>query len=66
VLITGATREHLPDDIELEACGERDLRGLERPVTLFALPRRDSDGLLDPVGAVRAVYARVRGHRGEG
>jgi adenylate cyclase len=66
VLITGATQEQLADDIELEACGEHDLRGLERPVTLFALPGRDSDGLLDPVGTVRAVYARVRGHRGEG
>ena len=66
VLITGATREQLPDDVVLEECGERDLRGLERPVTLFALPSRDSEGSLDPVGAVRAVYARVRGHRGEG
>ena len=27
VLITGATQEHLPEEIELEACGERDLGG---------------------------------------
>lgn len=62
VLITEATQEQLADDVPLEACGERDLRGLERPVKLFALPTQDPESLPDPVGAVRAVYARVRGH----
>ena len=66
VLITAETRDRLPDDFELEACGERELRGLERPVPLYALPGGQRDSLIDPVGAVRAVYARVRGNRGEG
>jgi len=65
VLITGATRDQLGTEVELAECGERELRGLERPVRLFALPDDGTAGLLDPVGAVRAVYARVRGQRGE-
>ncbi len=66
VLVTAATRERLRGDYELEPRGERELRGHERPVPLYALPREPREPLLDPVGAVRAVYARVRGHRGEG
>ena len=65
VLITEATKEQLGDEVELASCGERELRGLERPVQLYALPDDGVPGL-DPVGAVRAVYARVRGQRGEG
>ncbi|MBA2522166.1 MAG: adenylate/guanylate cyclase domain-containing protein [Solirubrobacterales bacterium] len=67
VLITAAARERLHEDFGLERRGERELRGLERPVTLYALPSEGGEGLLEPVGgAVRAVYARVRGHRPEG
>jgi len=65
VLITGATRDQLGAEVELAECGERELRGLERPVRLYALPDDGVGGMLDPVGAVRAVYARVRGQRGE-
>ena len=66
VLITGETRDQLGEEIEFTDCGARELRGLERPVRLYALPDEGSRGLLDPVGAARAVYARVRGQRGEG
>lgn len=65
VLITDATRERLGDDSFLESRGERELRGLERPVQLWALPGDAADRLPDAVGAVRAVYARVRGSRGD-
>ena len=65
VLITAHTRERLTTDIDLEPRGERQLRGVERPIALYGLPGEQRDSLLDPVGAVRAVYARVRGHRGE-
>ena len=65
VLITAATRERLREDFELNSRGEWPLRGIERPVELFALPGESVEGLRDPVGAVRAVYARVRGNRGD-
>jgi adenylate cyclase len=65
VLITAATRDRLSAEVELERRGDRVLRGLERPIELFAIPGVPGDGLPSPVGAVRAVYARVRGNRGE-
>lgn len=52
VLITAATREHLEDPEGVEPCGEHDLRGLERPVSLFALR---------PSGAGPREPARDRG-----
>jgi class 3 adenylate cyclase len=68
VLITAATREELHEDCELEDRGERELRGLERPIALYALPAEPGDGavsLPNAVDAMRSVYARVRGNRGE-
>jgi class 3 adenylate cyclase len=69
VLITEATHELLEEDFGLTPCGEHSLRGIERPVGLYAIPSERDEGGLDPAGAVRAaarVYARVRGNRGEG
>jgi len=65
VLLTAATREALSADYPLRRRGERTLRGLERPVELFTL-QGDPAELPSPVVAVRSVYARVRGNRGEG
>ncbi len=65
VLLTEATKEQLGAGFELESRGERDLKGIERPVRLFAPPSDRSLILRDPVEAVRAVYARVRGNREE-
>ncbi len=68
LLLTAATRDRLVEEVELERRGEFGLRGLERPVELFALPAEPSDGVLqipNAVEAVRSVYARVRGNRGE-
>jgi class 3 adenylate cyclase len=67
VLLTAATREELSGDYDLVRRGERELRGLERPIELFALAPDGADGAsaLPAVDAVRAVYARVRGNRGE-
>jgi adenylate cyclase len=68
VLITGATRDELHADFELERRGERELRGLERPIAIYALPPEPGDGavtLPNAVDAMRSVYARVRGNRGE-
>lgn len=65
VLITAATRDRLDSGFELRSRGEHELRGIERPVELYALPGERSEGVLDPVGAVRAVYARVRGGRSD-
>jgi len=62
VLITEATYDRLRGDFGLRPHGRRELRGLERPVELFCLPADHGEGR-DPVGAVRAVYARVRGSR---
>ena len=47
--------------------GSRTLRGIERPVELYALPRRLGGGPARSGrrGARRRVYARVRGNRGE-
>ncbi|GIK77775.1 MAG: hypothetical protein BroJett022_14650 [Actinomycetes bacterium] len=67
VLLTAATRERLTDGFELESRGERELKGIERPVHLYAPPRPDRARRADPIGAVRSVYARVRGgDRAEG
>ena len=66
VLLTGATYERLRADYGLRHLGERELRGLERPIDLYAPAGEAVESALDPVGAVRAVYARVRGNRGEG
>jgi class 3 adenylate cyclase len=63
LLLTEATRDRLHRDFELRSLGERDLRGLERPVHLYAPPGDGSRLPRDPVEAVRAVYARVRGNR---
>lgn len=65
LLLTAATRERLAEDYPLRRVGERDLRGLERPVELFALADERAERPR-PVGAVRAVYARVRGNRAAG
>jgi adenylate cyclase len=70
VLVTADTCERLSEDFELERRGERELRGLERPIELFAVPgghpgEADGAAALPGVDAVRAVYARVRGNRGE-
>lgn len=67
VLVTAATRERLEGDFELESRGERALKGIERPVHLYAPPRPDGARRADPFDAVRSVYARVRGgDRAEG
>jgi len=65
LLLTEATRERLHGEYELEDRGERVLRGMERPVRLFAPPRETSSLPRDAVEAVRSVYARVRGSRAE-
>ena len=65
LLLTAATRESLRDDYPLRRLGERDLRGLERPIELFTLAGEPAEPPR-AVGAVRAVYARVRGNRAEG
>ena len=64
VLLTQATYDRLEDDYPLRRRGERELRGIERPVVVYTLQGEPAD-LLGPVDAVRAVYARVRGGRGE-
>jgi len=61
LLITAATRERLRGGFELESRGERILKGIERPVLLFAPPRERDPRRSAPVEAVRSVYARVRG-----
>jgi class 3 adenylate cyclase len=66
LLLTEATRQRLSETFELESRGERELKGIERPVRLFAPPRAAGSPLRDPVEAVRSVYARVRGNRDEG
>jgi class 3 adenylate cyclase len=67
LLITAATRDRLGGEIELESRGERVLKGIERPVRLFAPPRERAGRRSQPVEAVRSVYARVRGgNRAEG
>jgi adenylate cyclase len=65
VLLTEATKEQVGEGFELESRGERDLKGIERPVRLYAPPSDRSQILRDPVDAVRSVYARVRGSREE-
>ncbi len=65
VLLTQATRERLTGDYPLRRRGERVLRGIERPIELHTLQGEPAD-LPSPVGAVRAVYARVRGNAGTG
>ncbi len=64
LLLTEATRERLAGTVELESRGERDLRGLERPIRLYAPPGEPGGVQRDAVEAVRSVYARVRGNRG--
>ena len=66
LLLTEATRERLSEAFELESRGERELKGIERPVRLFAPPSDADSPLRDPVEAVRSVYARVRGNREAG
>jgi adenylate cyclase len=67
VLLTAATRDRLEGEFEIESRGERVLKGIERPVDLYAPPRREGVRRADPIGAVRSVYARVRGgDRAEG
>jgi adenylate cyclase len=63
LLLTEATRDRLSEQFDIEERGERVLKGIERPVRLFAPPRDRSALLSDPVDAVRSVYARVRGNR---
>lgn len=65
VLLTAATRAALRDEYPLQPRGARVLRGLERPVELYALAGARGERP-QRAGAVRAVYARVRGNRGEG
>jgi len=62
LLLTAATRERLRDEYALRRVGERELRGLERPIELYA-PAGEPAEPRRPIGAVRAVYARVRGNR---
>ena len=65
LLLTEETRERLHGEYDLEPRGERELRGIERPVRLYA-PRSEASSLpRDAVEAVRSVYARVRGSRSE-
>ena len=64
LLLTEATYERLHGDYELVSRGERELKGIERPVRLFAPPGEEGR-LPDAVEAVRSVYARVRGSRAE-
>jgi len=63
VLLTEATRDRLGEQFDIEPRGERVLRGIERPVRLYAPPRDRSSLIPRPVEAVRSVYARVRGNR---
>jgi class 3 adenylate cyclase len=63
LLLTEATRDRLGEQFDIEDRGERVLKGIERPVRLFAPPRDRSPLLSDPVETVRSVYARVRGSR---
>jgi len=65
LLLTEATRERLRSPVELESRGERDLKGIERPVRLYAPPGERGGMPRDAVEAVRSVYARVRGSRAE-
>lgn len=65
LLLTAATRERLTGDYALRRLGERELRGLERPIELFT-PAGAPQQPAPAVGAVRAVYARVRGNRAAG
>lgn len=65
VLLTAATRAALHDEYSLQPRGAHVLRGLERPVELYALADEEV-GSPSRAGAVRAVYARVRGNRGAG
>jgi len=63
VLITDATARELSDDLETTECGERLLKGLPEPVSLFAPRLRDADGVQpgeEPLGA-----ARGDGRRGD-
>jgi adenylate cyclase len=66
VLLTEATKERLSESFELDARGARELKGIKRPVRLFAPASERSSGSRAPVEAVRSVYARVRGNRAEG
>ncbi|MFN8113149.1 MAG: adenylate/guanylate cyclase domain-containing protein [Solirubrobacterales bacterium] len=63
LLLTEATRDRLHAEVDLTSRGEHALRGIERPVRLYAPPGEGIRLPLDPVGAVRSVYARVRGSR---
>jgi adenylate cyclase len=65
LLLTEATRERLHGEYELADRGKHELRGIERPVRIFALPGEGSSLPRDAVEAVRSVYARVRGSRAE-
>ena len=62
---TEATRERLGGEFELQSRGEREFKGIERPVRLYAPPRAEGGLQRDAVEAVRSVYARVRGSRTE-
>jgi class 3 adenylate cyclase len=64
VLLTEATRAQLTGAYPLRRRGERTLRGIDRPVALHTL-QGEPENFPSPVGAVRAVYARVRGDRGD-
>jgi class 3 adenylate cyclase len=63
LLLTEATRDRLRGEVELQSRGERELKGIERPVRLYAPPGEEHRPPRDPVEAVRSVYARVRGSR---
>jgi adenylate cyclase len=57
VLITGETRAQLSETIEVEARGQREIRGYDRPVELYAplvpvavTPGSPGEDVLDPLG----------------
>ena len=54
LLLTEATRERLSEQFDIEPRGERVLKGIERPVRLFAPPARPQPA---PAGSGRARFA---------
>jgi len=63
VLITEATRRELSGTIELEKCGEHELKGLGEPLALYA--PRIGEPAPAPVGEEPLPVPRDGGPRGE-
>jgi class 3 adenylate cyclase len=69
VLITAETRSHLSPDLRVTDCGERELKGLDRPIALFA-PSLEApvvaEGELVAVGAPPVRQGPSNGADGDG